>query len=126
MLTAASAQRLRTTFGELTVDAFASGATALLARFWSAEAVAGAEGIDAFKQSWAGERLLVHAPVALLADPNPNPKPLTPTLTTILTPTLTPTPTPTLALTLALALAQPQPRRGARGGGWRCSSRNVT
>ena len=47
MLTAASAQRLRTTFGELTVDAFASGATALLARFWSAEAVAGAEGTDA-------------------------------------------------------------------------------
>ena len=36
---------------------------ALLARFWSAEAVAGAEGTDAFKQSWAGERLLVHAPV---------------------------------------------------------------
>ena len=68
MLTAASAQRLRAAFGELTVDAFASGATALLTRFWSAEAVAGAEGIDAFQQSWAGERLLVHAPVELLAE----------------------------------------------------------
>ena len=68
MLTAASAQRLRSTFGELTVDAFASGATALLSRFWSAEAVAGAEGTDAFKQSWAGERLLVHAPVERIAD----------------------------------------------------------
>ena len=75
MLTAASAQRLRSTFGELTVDAFASGATALLSRFWSAEAVAGAEGTDAFKQSWAGERLLVHAPVERIADPNPNPNP---------------------------------------------------
>ena len=43
-------------------------ATALLPRFWSGEAVTGAEAIDAFAQSWAGEHLLVHAPVGLLLD----------------------------------------------------------
>jgi hypothetical protein len=50
------------------VDAFTSGATALLPRFWSFEAVAGAEATDAFSQSWAGEHLLVHAPVGSLLD----------------------------------------------------------
>ena len=41
MLSAEAMQRLQATFGALTVDAFASGATALLPRFWSGEAVAG-------------------------------------------------------------------------------------
>ena len=52
----------------LGVDAFASGATRLLPRFWSGEAVEGAEAVDAFAQRWAGERLLVHAPVGCLFD----------------------------------------------------------
>ena len=68
MLTVESLHRLRIAFGEPTVDAFASGATALLPRFWSADNAVGAEGIDAFAQNWAGERLLVHAPVSLLAN----------------------------------------------------------
>ena len=58
--------RLQATFGSLTVDAFASAATAQLPRFWSRDAVRGAEGIDAFAQRWEDERLLVHAPVSLL------------------------------------------------------------
>ena len=61
-------RRLATAFGELTVDAFASGATAQLPRFWSREAVDGAEGVDAFAQQWAGEHLLVHAPVGCLGE----------------------------------------------------------
>ena len=68
MLGADGLQRLQGAFGELSVDAFASGATALLPRFWSGEAVEGAEAVDAFAQSWAGERLLVHAPVGCLFD----------------------------------------------------------
>ena len=68
MLTVESLHRLRIAFGEPTVDAFASGATALLPRFWSADDALGAEGIDAFTQNWKGERLLVHAPVGLLAN----------------------------------------------------------
>ena len=66
MLSSEAMRRLQTSFGELSVDAFASGATALLPRFWSGEAVDGAEAVDAFAQSWAGERLLVHAPVGCL------------------------------------------------------------
>ena len=68
MLGADGLQRLQAAFGELSVDAFASGATALFPRFWSGEAVEGAEAVDAFAQSWAGERLLVHAPVGCLFD----------------------------------------------------------
>ena len=67
MLGAEAMQRLQVAFGELSVDAFASGATALLPRFWSGQAVDGAEAVDAFAQNW-GEAglLLVHAPVELL------------------------------------------------------------
>jgi len=63
-----SIQKLQEAFGEVTVDAFASGATAQLPRFWSRDAVDGAEAIDAFAQKWEGEHLLVHAPVSLLND----------------------------------------------------------
>uniref|UniRef100_A0A7S3F504 Uncharacterized protein n=1 Tax=Haptolina ericina TaxID=156174 RepID=A0A7S3F504_9EUKA len=68
MLSGEAMRRLQVAFGELTVDAFASGATALLPRFWSREVVAGAERTDAFAQSWADEHLLVHAPVGCLTD----------------------------------------------------------
>lgn len=68
MLSDKALAKLQATFGELTIDAFASGATAQLPRFWAAEAVEGAEGTDAFAQRWAGEHLLVHAPVSLLPD----------------------------------------------------------
>ena len=68
MLSDEAMERMQSSFGELTIDAFASGATALLPRFWSGEAVAGAEAVDAFAQRWAGEHLLVHAPVSLLFD----------------------------------------------------------
>ena len=50
MLSDEAMRRLQASFGELSVDAFASGATALLPRFWSREAVDGAEGVDAFAQ----------------------------------------------------------------------------
>ena len=66
MLTSEAMRRLQQHFGELTVDAFASGATALLPRFWSRDAVPGAEAVDAFAQSWAGEALLCHAPVGCI------------------------------------------------------------
>jgi len=68
MLSDEALRRLQAAFGELTVDAFASGATALLPRFWSREAVDGAERVDAFAQAWGGERLLVHAPVGCLGE----------------------------------------------------------
>ena len=68
MLKASSLQALERSFGRFTVDAFASGATAQLPRFWSAEATEGAAGIDAFEQEWAGEHLLVHAPISCLPD----------------------------------------------------------
>ena len=68
MLAEEAMRRLEAAFGELTVDAFASGATALLKRFWSVKAVDGAEGVDAFAQPWAGEHLLVHAPVGCLGE----------------------------------------------------------
>jgi len=68
MLSDKALAKLQATFGELTIDAFASGATAQLPRFWAAEAVDGAEGTDAFAQRWTGEHLLVHAPVSLLPD----------------------------------------------------------
>lgn len=55
-------------FGAFTVDGFASGATALLPRFWADAPTAGAEGTDAFTQRWEGEHLLAHAPVGRLLD----------------------------------------------------------
>ena len=60
MLSPESLQKLQAAFGVLTVDAFASGATAQLPRFWAAEAVDGAEGTDAFRQV-ALERWLMMA-----------------------------------------------------------------
>ena len=68
MLTRTSVEQLQLAFGTFTVDAFASSATALLPRFWSAQPTAGAERFDAFAQDWASEHLLVHAPVDRLVD----------------------------------------------------------
>jgi len=56
-------------WGACTVDAFASAATAVVPRFWSAQPERGAEATDAFKQDWkSGERLWVHPPPALLSE----------------------------------------------------------
>ena len=54
-------------WGECTIDAFASTATALLPRFWTAKNTPGSEGTDAFKQVWkSGERVWAHPPDQLL------------------------------------------------------------
>lgn len=54
-------------WGECTIDAFASVATAMLPRFWTAEPKATAEATDAFTLPWKhGERLWAHPPVYLL------------------------------------------------------------
>jgi len=53
-------------WGECTVDAFASAATAQLPRFWSRAPQPSAEATDAFAQEWRGERLWVHPPPSLL------------------------------------------------------------
>ena len=66
MLSPASLAQLQKAFGTFTVDAFASGATAQLPRFWSSQPSVGAAAVDAFAQEWAGEHLLAHAPVNLL------------------------------------------------------------
>ena len=56
-------------WGACTIDAFASAATAVLPRFWSAHPERGAEATDAFMQDWkSGERLWVHPPPALLSE----------------------------------------------------------
>ena len=70
MLTDEAMGELQAAFGRLTVDAFASGATARLPRYWSAAGTgdARAEAVDAFAQPWAHERLLVNAPVSAIAD----------------------------------------------------------
>ena len=47
-------------WGACDVDAFASGATALLSRWWAAVPVVGCDGVDAFAQSWAGPRVWAH------------------------------------------------------------------
>ena len=54
-------------WGECTVDAFASAATAQLHRYW-AESFddVGAEAVDAFAQAWASERVWAHPPPHLL------------------------------------------------------------
>lgn len=55
-------------WGECTVDAFASEATALLPRFWTATGVRKAEATNALAQPWtAGERLWMHPPIELLS-----------------------------------------------------------
>ena len=54
------------TWGEPTVDAFASPATALAQRWWSLGREPMAEACDAFAQQWGGERLWVHPPPSAL------------------------------------------------------------
>ena len=50
--------KAQATFGvSCTVDAFASAATAMLPRYWTAEHEASANGEDAFAQCWAAEAL---------------------------------------------------------------------
>ena len=59
--------KAQATFGvSCTVDAFASAATAMLPRYWTAEHDASANGEDAFAQCWAAEALWCHPPVAML------------------------------------------------------------
>jgi len=54
-------------WGECTIDAFASPATALCPRFWTATQMSGSEAIDAFEQSWQqGEVVWAHPPSDLL------------------------------------------------------------
>jgi len=59
--------RVEAWWGECTVDAFASAATTQVHRYW-AESFddLGAEAVDAFAQTWAGERAWVHPPPHLL------------------------------------------------------------
>ena len=54
-------------WGQCTVDAFASAATAQLQRFWSDEPSGTSAGTDAFAQCWRGERVWAHPPPFLLA-----------------------------------------------------------
>ena len=61
-------ERAQEMWGACTVDAFASAATALLPRFWTATPVPGAAGTDAFSQPWAGERVWAHPPPSLLLE----------------------------------------------------------
>ncbi|KOO35267.1 hypothetical protein Ctob_014608 [Chrysochromulina tobinii] len=54
-------------WGDCTIDAFASVATATLPRFWTETPKLGAEGTDALKQEWRyGERVWAHPPLHLL------------------------------------------------------------
>lgn len=56
-------------WGECTVDAFASAATALLPRFWTESPMAEAEATDALQQEWkAGEVIWAHPPSDLLPE----------------------------------------------------------
>jgi hypothetical protein len=57
---------VQTWWGACTVDAFASGATALHERFWAEQPTEWAEAIDAFAQPWAGELVWAHPPPYLL------------------------------------------------------------
>ena len=65
-LTRTRFEALQAAWGECTVDAFASPATALLPRYWAAGAIAGAEAVDAFSQEWRGEQVWAHPPPGLL------------------------------------------------------------
>lgn len=51
MLTSEYLHQLQAAFGELTIDALALAATALLPRFWSAGHTKGSSGVDTFVQS---------------------------------------------------------------------------
>ena len=53
-------------WGACEVDAFASGATALLPRWWEAQAAHGCEAIDAFAQHWPEQLVWAHPPPSLL------------------------------------------------------------
>ena len=66
MISRARFEELQRRWGWCTVDAFASAATAQLPRYWAATAEALGEAVDALAQQWAGERLWVHPPPALL------------------------------------------------------------
>ena len=57
---------VQTWWGACHVDAFASGATALLPRWWAALPTAGCEAVDAFAQPWVGQRVWAHPPPSLL------------------------------------------------------------
>lgn len=55
-------------WGACSIDAFASEATALLPKFWTAKQAPGAAGTDAYQQEWpSGERIWAHPPSSALA-----------------------------------------------------------
>ena len=55
-------------WGLLTIDAFASEATAVLPRYWTEQPSANSEGVDALRQQWAaGELIWAHPPTDKLA-----------------------------------------------------------
>jgi hypothetical protein len=58
---------LQEMWGDCTVDAFASPATAQVLRYWSESPVEGAEATDAFAQEWRGELAWAHPPPGLLS-----------------------------------------------------------
>ena len=56
-------------WGECSIDAFASVATAMLPKFWTAKAKPGMDtlGVNAFKQEWPkGDRIWAHPPLELM------------------------------------------------------------
>ena len=56
-------------WGACSVDAFASKATALLPRYWTASPDPEAEGMDAMSHSWQrGERVWMHPPASMLLE----------------------------------------------------------
>ena len=57
---------VRSWWGDCEVDAFASGATSLLQRWWAPTPEVGCEAVDAFAQQWAGQRVWAHPPPSLL------------------------------------------------------------
>ena len=61
-------ERVQEMWGTCTIDAFASAATSMLPRFWTAMPVQSSAGTDAFSQQWAGERVWAHPPPSLLLE----------------------------------------------------------
>jgi len=59
-------ESLQAAWGRCTVDAFASPATTLLPRYWTAAPLPGAEAVDAFAQEWRGELVWAHPPPSQL------------------------------------------------------------
>ena len=68
MLALARFEAVQSRWGRCTVDGFASPATALLPRYWTAAPIEGAEAVDAFAQDWRGELVWAHPPPSRLLE----------------------------------------------------------